>query len=96
MGTVYVAGYGPVEMPRVRLLAVGRVQWGGENCGASVKADMPFVFGWRNTADRAVRFGQRCRVVRRARQTALVEFLDGHLMVTSVRALRRAFGKAGA
>ena len=52
------------------------------------------IYRWGNNSIRAARKGQRCRVIARgAMRSVLVEFEDGHRMVTSARAVSRLSGR---
>lgn len=53
--------------------------------------DVAFLYVWRVRTRLPERFGHRCRVLVRGRMnSALVEFDDGHLVVTSRNYVRRA------
>jgi hypothetical protein len=50
-----------------------------------LKTDLPYIYRW----NREGRIGQPCRVLVRGKMNSiLVEFADGHQMVTSVNAIR--------
>lgn len=51
----------------------------------------PLIYAWGNNPVRAALKGRRCRIVCTGRLgSALVEFEDGHRVITGRRAVRRA------
>lgn len=61
-----------------------------------VNPDFPMIYRWGNNPVRAARKGQRCRILcTGTKRSALVEFEDGFLMVTSVRAVMGIFPSKG-
>lgn len=53
--------------------------------------DLPYVFHWKNTVERAALYGKRCRILAKGSKmrSVLVEFEDGQKHVVSARSLRR-------
>jgi len=57
--------------------------------------DYSYIYRFRNNAKRKLLYGKRCRVIKRlAKNSAVVEFEDGHKEIISRNALRRKNDKA--
>lgn len=53
--------------------------------------ELPYIFHWRNTAEREKLYGKRCKILTKGTgmRSVLVQFEDGEKHIVSARALRR-------